>query len=437
VRSRCWILSVVLCLVAVSGVWAQEENVKQLTPVVLDEVLGIDGHISDVAFCHQNACLVYINKNNYQVSLVDFSDPSHIATTLINTIPHTDETLYLQISPDDRYASFAASDQKVYVWDMASNEVLQIPTQLKSIYENPPFLSWYQIGITQYLMLKVDVNEGEVWNMKTRQILPTDNRVPYWLSDSRFATFRNDGVVWIQDTATGNPIQKINTESFIETIFVDETNARIYIINNDFVSQGKNRFDSPKYNVTLWDTESGTLLFTFPQIKDPYLFSLSEDGSRVFLGDGDGWVMWDVRTYRLITEFIHVEDNVFLDYPSWNQEGSLVLTVYIKNYSSSEGCLEMGDCEYGSYIWDAKTGERITTRTEMLHPWSRWMPNGHWLLAHMDDKPTFAIWDAYTGQTLYEIESPESILNWNINHDGTKLFALGEEHAYLWTLPQP
>jgi WD40 repeat protein len=411
-----------MCLVLVSGVGAQEEAIEQLTPIVLDEVLGIDGHISNIAFCNLSDCLVYVDDASHTISIIDISDSFNIKSIMTKSIPSNDDVGHLQTSANDQYVGISTADQSVFVWDIHSNNIFQVPTHLKTEFNNPPVPRWYQRGSTQYLVLQFNFYSSEVWNVQTRQPVPTFDQVIYWVNDYQFVTFTFEGLISVYDATTGTKIREFMAGGKAETVLIDEVYSRIYV---------SNYADFPYFDITLWDLGTGKFLFKFPPIDNAYNMRLSKDASQVLFWNENTWTLWDTETFSQIPS--NIGENFVISNIDWNENETLILTNY-------QICSSPEECEFGSYIWNATTGQRLSTYTDTAVVWSEWMLNGQWLLAHVSDgyyETRIVIWDASTGKSLYEYDSPGNDQSWALNNAGTKLAAIGNKHAYLWTLPQP
>jgi hypothetical protein len=191
-RSKLWILSVVLCLVLVSGVGAQEEAIEQLTPIVLDEVLGIDTNsVSHIAFCKLRDCLIYVDETKKQIFLVDLANMTEIRS---KSLPSFEGNIVrFLVSPDDNYVSFETSYTYIFVWDIEADDVFELKSG--NISETPPFftsLIYWRMADTNLQLVAKDGLSGnrevDIWNIKTRQSIP-QIIMSYWVSGSLFITF--------------------------------------------------------------------------------------------------------------------------------------------------------------------------------------------------------------------------------------------------------
>jgi WD40 repeat protein len=433
VRINIWILSAILTLLFVSGTRAQEGST--LMPAVFDSPQQMGEDISNMQFCNAGDCIVYVDDSNH-ISRIDLSDPSAPILTHTAALSAGEDTVDLDVSPNDRYVRlFIPGQDGTFVWDIASNESFNLQNEVHGVdAENSyafPRSYWHQIGTAQVLVLDNPLsNRGEIWNLTTRQRIPNIRQVPSWLSESRAVTFIRDGIVSIWNAETGALIRTITTGQLIEQIFVDKAQSRIYISN-------WTRTETKDWgtDLTVWDAETGEFLFSFPEIYNPYWVILSDDGSQVFIADDDThWTLWETDTQTKIYQIESASS-----YPRWNADETLILTDYAPPRSSE--CYQAYEitCERGSSIWNAQTGELISQRP-LSEEWFRgpvWMPNSQWLIDY--EVTGFRIWNARTGSTVYEFHTPDWVwrAGWErLSNDGTKLIAYSGDHIYLWTISQ-
>jgi WD40 repeat protein len=198
--------------------------------------------------------------------------------------------------------------------------------------------------------------------------------------------------------------------------------------------------DSPHYRfeLSLWDASSGTMLKTFPlpPVTTSWLRSLldvnfSPDGDRVVCAmDFEGVMMWDVATGSLIRHFPILEgERVFT--ARFSPDGQHVLC-------TADNSTDVPD---RTLLWDTETGQ--VTMSILSHGWlyvrSLFSPDGQWIVVVGWDQDQVV--DATTGELLYVIQSGR-IPGWSIpeafSPDGRNFFTVGNGAVAMWELvPAP
>lgn len=429
-RSRFWILSVVICLTLASKITAQEDTAQGLTPEILytSPVADIDAPITvllapvnSVVMCSQRDCLSY-QASSDEVHFVDISSKPEIYKTI-----EWDDfwAWHATFSPNDKYAISRESDTPFFVLDVETGERLfDVSTDLDA------YAPYWNKSSTQFVIHDREEAISEFWDVKSGKALFQTKQWGNWTEDETLIiSYEADTspYLFIYDVVTGTQIGQIDYGSPIGAVAVNSQNHDVLIVGED---------------ISLWSLDRQEKIFTFSQKDDGIYaynvpFQYAPDGSAIVIRNSDGlfgdkvWTVWDITNQKPHFTLAR-ESNEEVFGPQWNSSSTHILA----DFRSPEGCEE--NCLYGSYIWDALTGEQIAKVTGLSSSQSYWVPNSTWIMSDLNPE-TLLIWDAKTGQALYELPHPEEIqyADWDFNHDGSKLVVWTDQQIYLWTLPQP
>ena len=162
------------------------------------------------------------------------------------------------------------------------------------------------------------------------------------------------------------------------------------IIATGYRNTNPNALNPPTYSVSFWDTETGELVDTLPQLQEPYVkpflsLDWTPDGTQLMTASADNIVRiynWPLQHNKMPDELLMGQDPV-ADM-AWNREGTQVVS------GSEDGNV---------VVWDVATGKPIT---RLQAPGSR--------------VKTVA-WNSHTGQIAFGTNSI-SVYTWNFRTAG-------------------
>jgi WD40 repeat protein len=251
-----------------------------------------------------------------------------------------------------------------------------------------------------------------LWDINTRQylrILDVYTQAICFSPDGRLALWGGVDEIVLWDTATGEYIHTFKAGIAVSVAFSSD-GSRIFTMT----IIGNNR------QVKIWDTVTKECLHTFKVDEhdrkkgDTYSSLFSPDGLKMFIERKGGWritkestKLMDVSTGQCIHDF---EGIIYCFSP----DSSKILT---KNWS-----------DHTIKLWDIQTGNYIQTfcpsGNEILS-WACFSPDGCKVLTGNSDNGKYAIslWDTYSGECLYSMDTPEYIQPAHITPDGRKFFS--------------
>ncbi|MFC2026298.1 WD40 repeat domain-containing protein, partial [Chloroflexota bacterium] len=240
--------------------------------------------------------------------------------------------------------------------------------------------------------------EREIWDVSRESLElfghKAQTRDGEWSPDgSLIATASFDNTARIWDAVTG------------KQLFVLEHPDRVWFL--DWSPDGT-RIVTPCADGTArtWDVSTGEVLLEVP-LETTALFTArwSPDGSRIVnSGFASQATVWDADTGEIITKFGFgekilallgpEEDFCLLFGPSWTPDGERIAT----------GCIHSREIGTGALIWDASTGELLTSMEDLGGGTGRaeWLNDGRRIISShgSPEENVIRLWDFDTGDLL-------------------------------------
>lgn len=234
------------------------------------------------------------------------------------------------------------------------------------------------------------------------------------------ATVQADGKVKVWDADSGNEIQVPGPIEAMNSVAFSPDGKRLVTVTNGNLPR-------------VWDVKTGRELMQFAGHLDFVSFaSFSPDGSRLLTASDDGTArIWNAVTGEELLALTH-DDWVW--HASFSPDGKRVVT------SSSAQ----------AFIWDATTGEKISTlfgHASTVHV-AAFNPNGTMIATGSYDRKVI-LWNADTGEIIFTLSGHTgSVFSLAFSADGKQLVSgsddgtlriwdVTSEHGEALTLPYP
>jgi WD40 repeat protein len=337
------------------------------------------------------------------------------------TLPgHIEEVVIVTWSADGRRIASQGLDAVIKVWDAATGGLLfQItnaapePSTKRGFVEFSPDGDWILAGGTRVLGLRL-------WDAS----IPVPKLFGHtfgqewggWSPDGTLiATSGEDGSARMWDAFTGQQVGEFPGGSYWGRWSPDGTR----LVFSDGIGA---------YALNVWDVKSGDILATLSVPEDEYgahqflTVDWSPDSSRIAAADfrpgtsPQALYIWDAKSGELISTF-HTDDNCMLGWPRWSPDSTRIAT----------GCIfvEAG-INTPARIWDVLSGQEIK-RLESDFGWTYrtvWSPDGTRILVGYE-QGVLRIWDVETGEPLITFAGHQGSTGGEWSPDGTLIASSG------------
>ncbi len=208
-----------------------------------------------------------------------------------------------------------------------------------------------------------------------------------------------DSAVSVWDTETGRLLYKMKQRGadIFEAVFSADS-KKVFTFSNETSNR-----------IAVWDAETGKQLDSFKNnLRYTYIARLSSDNKKIMLADNDSTIqLFDTETGKLLTT---LQSRREFHFGIFSPDNKKIATL------SPDG---------GGEIWDAETGgllQQLKGHTDDLNSF-RFSPDGQKIVTASYDN-TAKVWDAATGNCLYTffaIDSNDYLVVDKDNHyDGTE-----------------
>ncbi len=341
------------------------------------------------------------------------------------------------ISPDGQNVVSVSYDKNLYMWDMATGELVRIffghTDKVASIAYHPDGTRIVSGGGGDQTI--------RVWDAETAEQLLLLGEHGGWVKCVKFApdgrlllSSGDDNIVRLWDFERGVELFTFNGH----TAFVEE--ASFSPDGNQIISS------SGDETLRIWDIKNGAEIQRFWGHTDQIeKIVVSPDGTTILSGSPDSTVrMWDIASGDQIGQFDGlVEYETYVTALAISPAGRLAVI------GDSNGVEDDELDNVHLWLWNIETGEIVhELKGHTWMPWSAaFHPNGQWVATGSRDA-TIIIWDIATGEMVRQFDKVEAedaeefytdvgISALAFNADGSLLFSGGDTEdpeLVLWNL---
>ncbi|MBN2392958.1 MAG: hypothetical protein JXR84_19665 [Anaerolineae bacterium] len=312
---------------------------------------------------------------------------------------------------DDTRIATASDDGSVKVWDAKTGaEILTLSGHLAEVSD----VTWRSDD--RHILTTSNDGTAKVWDANTGAALITlgegaaDITYAAWSSDeTRIVTTIRNGTAKVWDAMTGEELMVLQGHEFSLTYAA---------WNTDDTRLATAGWDA----VEVWDTVTGSMLFTINVSSEIQHVAWSPDDTRIAIAIvGGGTIkggeisVWDASNGKKIATILGPSY-----YAAWNSEGTRIVNA---SFYSAAG------------VWDANTGDRLFTLSGHSSSMNRvaWSSDDASILTASDDS-SVKVWDAATGEERFTLGGHNGDINsamWNSS--GTRIVtASGDGTAKVW-----
>jgi WD40 repeat protein len=235
-------------------------------------------------------------------------------------------------------------------------------------------------------------------------------------SDNKFiVTGSEDNTAELWDAETGRPLYAfLHGHEVFKTLFAPKGDK----VSGDKILtvSGVNGANGGDSTVTLWDSQTHSLLCAIPIHGALFDAGFSQDGRRILTAGGNSAVMWDMATGKPVQQFSHRGDVYRV---MTNAEGDRILTC------SADGTAKLWDANSGEEVKSFQHGGRVLDAV--------FSPDSRYILTVGDDK-TAKLWAIKTGKMLIPpFQHDDFVTHAVFSKKGTCILTIsGDSEVDLW-----